>query len=43
MTGIQIELKLRPCYISIEKGKKEKLYFMVGILLVTLLRISQEL
>jgi hypothetical protein len=27
MTGIQIELKLRPCYISIEKGKKEKALF----------------
>lgn len=27
MTGIQIETKLRPCYISIKKGKKEKALF----------------
>ena len=27
MTGIQIETKLRPCYVSIKKGKKEKALF----------------
>lgn len=27
MAGIQIETRLRPCYISIEKGKKEKALF----------------
>lgn len=24
MAGIQIETKLRPCYVAIKKGKKEK-------------------
>lgn len=27
MAGIQIETKLRPCYISVKKGKKEKALF----------------
>ena len=27
MAGIQIETRLRPCYVSIEKGKKEKALF----------------
>ena len=27
MAGIQIETRLRPCYISIKKGKKEKALF----------------
>ena len=27
MAGIQIETKLRPCYITIKKGKKEKALF----------------
>ena len=27
MVGLQIENKLRPCYISIKKGKKEKALF----------------
>lgn len=27
MTGIQIKTELRPCYVSIKKGKKEKALF----------------
>ena len=27
MAGLQIENKLRPCYINIKKGKKEKALF----------------
>lgn len=27
MAGIQIETRLRPCYVSIKKGKKEKALF----------------
>ena len=45
-TGISIEHELRPCYVAIKKGKKEKGLFHGWNLLAMLLnhlRIAREL